>query len=212
MIPPRAAVVPAALLLAVCVAGLQPATVAGEDGVAPAAFTRDAPLNSAVASPESTAGNQRARLTGGTPLGLPAQRALGEQSPLAARPQPPSRGPLPDWKLLLAVGAAFGVLIAFRGIAAVSKRRSLPLPPDVFEVLGEAPLGGGQAVRVVRFGPKTLLIAASASGCQTLAELSDPQATDRIAAACRGGAVQPRTSGRRNLVGVVRDSVARATA
>jgi hypothetical protein len=119
---------------------------------------------------------------------------------------------LPDWKLLLAVGAAFGVLIAFRGIAAVSKRRSVPLPPDVFEVLGEATLGGGQAVRVVRFGPKTLLVVASASGCQTLAELSDPQATDRIAAACRGGAVQQRPAGRRNLVSVVRESAGRATA
>jgi flagellar biosynthetic protein FliP len=38
----------------------------------------------------------------------------------------------------------------------------------------------------VRFGPKTLLVAVSAGGCHTLAELADPQATACIASACRG--------------------------
>lgn len=59
----------------------------------------------------------------------------------------------------------------------------------MFDVLGEASLGGPHSVRIVRFGPKTLLVGVSASGCQTLAELTDPQATACIAAACRG--VQP---------------------
>jgi flagellar biogenesis protein FliO len=92
-------------------------------------------------------------------------------------------GQLSDWKLLAAIAAAFGVVAA---ATAFSKRRATILPPDVFEVLGEGSLGGQHAVRIVRFGPKTLLVGVSAAGCQTLAELSDPQATSCIAAACRG--------------------------
>ena len=95
----------------------------------------------------------------------------------------PVRRPLPDWKLLGVLGAAFAGLAAYRALA---KRAAPTLPPDVFEVLGEAVLAGGHAVRVVRFGPKTLLVGVSAAGCQTLAELTDPQATECVAAACRG--------------------------
>jgi len=87
-----------------------------------------------------------------------------------------------DWKLLATIVAAFAVLVA---ASRFGRRRTAPLPPDVFEVLGEAPLAGPHAIRIVRFGPKTLLIGVSAGGCHTLAELSDPQATSCIAAACR---------------------------
>lgn len=92
-------------------------------------------------------------------------------------------GQLSDWKLLAAIGAAFAVVAA---ATAFNRRRATVLPPDVFEVLGEGSLGGQHAVRIVRFGPKTLLVGVSAAGCQTLAELTDPQATACIAAACRG--------------------------
>jgi type III secretory pathway lipoprotein EscJ len=92
-------------------------------------------------------------------------------------------GQLSDWKLLAALAAAFAVLVA---ATAFTRRRATVLPPDVFEVLGEGSLGGQHAVRIVRFGPKTLLVGVSSAGCQTLAELTDPQATACIAAACRG--------------------------
>jgi len=88
-----------------------------------------------------------------------------------------------DWRLLAAIAAAFVVVAA---ATAFTRRRASVLPPDVFEVLGEGSLGGQHAVRIVRFGPKTLLVGVSAAGCQTLAELTDPQATACIAAACRG--------------------------
>jgi type III secretory pathway lipoprotein EscJ len=88
-----------------------------------------------------------------------------------------------DWRLLAVIVAAFAVVAA---ATAFTRRRASILPPDVFEVLGEGSLGGPHAVRIVRFGPKTLLVGVSAAGCQTLAELTDPQATACIAAACRG--------------------------
>ena len=107
----------------------------------------------------------------------------------AAPPAVPrgTAGPaLGDWRLLAALGSAFAVLAGFRFFA---QRRPQLLPPDVFEVLGVAPLAGGHAVRIVRFGPKTLLVGLSSAGPTTLAEITDPQATAAIAAACRG---QPR--------------------
>lgn len=100
-----------------------------------------------------------------------------------ARPTAPV---LVDWKILGLLAAGFAAVVALR---LFGKRREPTLPPDVFDVLGTASLGGPHSVRIVRFGPKTLLVSVSASGCQTLSELSDPQATACIAAACRG--VQP---------------------
>jgi flagellar biogenesis protein FliO len=89
-----------------------------------------------------------------------------------------------NWTFLLAIAAAFLVLAAFR-LKPLRAARSLP--PDVFDVLGEGSLGGQHAVRVVRFGPRTLLVAVSSAGSQTLAELTDPGATERIVAACTAG-------------------------
>ncbi len=111
---------------------------------------------------------------------------LGPQTPAASRGAAPR--PLPDWRLLVALGGAFAMLAGYRLFAA---RRVVPLPAEVFEVLGEAPLGGQHAVRIVRFGPRTLLVGVSSAGCQTLAELVDPQATEAVVAACRGGRTAP---------------------
>jgi hypothetical protein len=112
------------------------------------------------------------------PLPLSAAPAAATAGRPAARPI----RPLGDWKVLAAIAAAFVLVAAFR---LRPLRRTSRLPPDVFELLGEASLGGPHALRVVRFGPRTLLVGVSAAGCQTLAEIDDPQATERIAAACR---------------------------
>lgn len=84
------------------------------------------------------------------------------------------------WAVVLLAGA--GML----GLRFYGRQRSQPLPPDVFELLGEATLGGGQPVRIIRFGPKTLLVTTGSGGLRTLAELDDPLATEWVAAACRG--------------------------
>lgn len=127
---------------------------------------------------------------GGLPLTVDPAAAAGAGRKSVVSP------PLSDWRLLAAVAAAFAVLAAVR---ARSGRGQARLPTDVFAVLGEAALGGGQAVRVVRFGPKTLLIGVSSAGPRTLAEIADPQATDCIVAACRGaqasrGGLRPKPS------------------
>ncbi len=88
-----------------------------------------------------------------------------------------------DWKAWAVVGFAGIVLVSIR---LISRRTAFKMPSDVFELLGEATLGGGQPVRIVRFGPKTLLVSVGSGGPKTLSELDDPLATEWIAAACRG--------------------------
>lgn len=145
-------------------------------GVTPASLTTAAPP--AATSPSAP-----------LPLGPPASTV----------PRVAPHQPISDWRILAALGGAFAALAGYRVIAS---RRVAALPPDVFEVLGEASLGGQQSVRIVRFGPRTLLLGVSSSGCQTLAELTDPQATDAIVTACRGAgaaAVSGRGSRRREI-------------
>lgn len=88
-----------------------------------------------------------------------------------------------DWKAWAIVGVAGAVLLSIR---LFSRRTVFKIPSDVFELLGESTLGSGQAVRIVRFGPKTLLVSVGSGGPKTLSELDDPLATEWIAAACRG--------------------------
>lgn len=115
-------------------------------------------------------------------LDLPAV-PLAEK-PVAPPRQMPAVRPSPlDWRVVASLAA---LLAAFGGIRFMQRRRHTPLPPDVFEVLGDATLGGQHAVRIVRFGPKTLLVSVSSSGCQTLSEIADAEATACIASACRG--------------------------
>ena len=108
------------------------------------------------------------------PVSLGAQSASGAGSATPARP-------VGDWSVLAAIVGAFAVLVVFR---LKSNRRGRMLPSEVFDVLGEGSLGGQHAVRVVRFGPRTLLVGISSSGSQTLAEIDDLMVTEQIAAAC----------------------------
>ncbi len=149
------------------------AAAAGEPPLPP---EPDAPLAKVRQATFETPGPARESTAGALPLsgkGIPDHPAATRRSPLR---------PLGDWTVLAAIAAAFALVAMFR---LTSLRRTRSLPPEVFELLGEASLGGQQTARVVRFGPRTLLIGVSSAGCQTLAELADAQATDSIAAACR---------------------------
>ena len=191
----------AALILAVCACGA-PVRAAGLDATAAVAPLPEAFLSEAqspnerpqtvslqTASPSSVVPARQPTINAGALQVLPALPLNSHGNAAAAdlatglTGAAARSGQLSDWKLLGAIAAAFAVLAA---ATAFNRRRASVLPPDVFEVLGEGSLGGQHAVRIVRFGPKTLLVGVSAAGCQTLAELTDPQATACIAAACRG--------------------------
>jgi flagellar biosynthetic protein FliP len=86
----------------------------------------------------------------------------------------------------LRITAFLGALLAAVGFLKWNGRRTMQRPPaEVFAVLGEASLGGQHVARIVRFGPKTILVGVSGTTCTTLAEIDDPGVTDAISAACR---------------------------
>jgi hypothetical protein len=87
-------------------------------------------------------------------------------------------------------------VLALVGLSWFGKKRPKGVPRDVFDVLGSGQLDRGHRVAVVRFGPKTLLVSIGSSGCNTLSELNDPQATETIAEACRLTRVSGQFRGR----------------
>jgi flagellar biosynthetic protein FliP len=122
-------------------------------------------------------------------------KALDEAKAVEEAPNDRLRQPVTffDWRTALLLAVVTAGLVAVRRFAMP---RTAMLPPDVFEVLGTSSLGGPHPVRVVRFGPKTLLVSVSSGGCQTLSEITDPEATECIARACRGQHPPLRPAGR----------------
>lgn len=85
----------------------------------------------------------------------------------------------------LRITAFLGALLAAVLFLKWNGRRTMHRPPaEVFAVLGEASLGGQHVARIIRFGPKTLLVGVSGTTCTTLAEIDDSGATEAITAAC----------------------------
>lgn len=115
--------------------------------------------------------------------------AADEGSPTADRQ---ATTPAAGFEVAAAATMAAAVL-ALVALSWLGKKQPAGVPRDVFEVLGSSQLDRGQRVAVVRFGPKTLLVSMGSSGCSTLSELDDAQATETIAQACRPG----RTPGQR---------------
>lgn len=164
-------------------------------GGASAADTVDMP-----AAMPPDAGDVLARpvpIDGGAPsdVARPPAGAAPSAWPLA----PSAAGPV----VWLAAGG-----LALLAARTASRRAVRPLPGNVFALLGEAPLGGTHVARVVRFGPKTVLVGVSGSTCTTLAVIEEAHVTEALAAACHVPAPAPAVP----LVDQIRTAVARSLA
>ena len=96
--------------------------------------------------------------------------------------------PRVDLRVTAFVAAMFAAVLFLKwGVRRVAR----PLPREVFAVLGEAPLGGQHSARIVRFGPKTILIAVSGAACTPLSEIDDALITEQLAAVCGRGTSRP---------------------
>jgi flagellar biogenesis protein FliO len=113
------------------------------------------------------------------------------------RPLPPvKRDSLPEKSdspralgAIVSIAASLTVVLGLFFLLTWLTRRGMPnsaarLPDDVFSVLGKAPLAGRQQVHVVRFGNKLLLVCASTSGFDKLAEVTEPEEVERISGLC----------------------------
>jgi flagellar biogenesis protein FliO len=95
----------------------------------------------------------------------------------------------PSSEQMTATGAGLaitvGLLLSFVWLVrSMTPKSSRPLPRDVVEVLGRAPLGSKQMTQLVRVGHKLLLIAITPEGAETLTEITDPEEVARLVAAC----------------------------
>jgi flagellar biogenesis protein FliO len=124
------------------------------------------------------------------PLRL-APRATSHDSNLARPPAPTTlsaRG---------SVGGSLAVVLGlFLTIVWFSRKLSppgqAPLPKEAVELLGRAPLGARQQMQLVRLGNKLVLLAVTATGAESLAEVTEPTEVERLTALCRRG--QPGSS------------------
>ena len=116
---------------------------------------------------------------------------------LAPRSSSPKRAldrpvvPTPTAAIGTVVSSLAIVLGLFAALVWFSKRfapaGSAALPKEAVELLGRAPLAGRQTMQLIRVGNRLLLVALSASGAETLTEITDPVEVEHLAGLCRGG-------------------------
>lgn len=116
---------------------------------------------------------------------------IDDEAPPVVRP--PVTGVPFDGGVFVVVGVLAAGAILVRAFPRQGDRH---LPDSVFAVLGEAPLAGPCNVRVVRFGPKTILLGLNGSACTALAEIDDAAVTAGIVADCAGAARPSPQAGR----------------
>ncbi|MCA9121252.1 MAG: FliO/MopB family protein [Planctomycetaceae bacterium] len=89
------------------------------------------------------------------------------------------------------IGSLTVVLAAFLVLAWLSKKTApkgmAPLPGEVFEPLGRAPLNGRQQMQLIRLGNKLVLINVTSTGAETLTEITDIDEVNRLSALCQQG-------------------------
>jgi flagellar protein FliO/FliZ len=154
-------------------AGVKPAVFQPRSEIEPARFSADPAVRPIAQRQPLPLGPRSASAP-------PAGRLSSDQR-LAAAP------PGGSWvtivaSLLLVVGLFLAVAWLLRRGMPHSAR---PLPAEVVEVLGRAPLAGRQHLHLVRFGNKLVLLSVTQAGAEAVSELTDPLEVDRIAGLCQ---------------------------
>ena len=120
------------------------------------------------------------------PLRL-APRDSSSTSGTATAPSRPATSPLSAVSGV--AGSLAAVLGLFMAVVWFSRRLgppgSAPLPKEVLEMLGRAPLGPRQQMQLVRLGNKLVLLHVSSNGAEALAEVTDALEVERLSALCR---------------------------
>lgn len=120
-----------------------------------------------------------------------APRSAASRSGVA-RPAAPTPG-----GAIGTVAGSLGIVLGLFFVIAWCSRRFVPadqrqLPKEAVEMLGRAPFAGKQQLQLLRVGNKLLLVAHSASGVETLTEITDAAEVEHLTALCRRG--QPGSS------------------
>lgn len=120
----------------------------------------------------------RSTNAGKTPMragGLGAQSSTGASG--AAAPTAGSSFIAVMSSLAIVIGLLFMVLWVMRRAMPGAARK---LPADVLDVLGYMPLGNRQQAQLLRLGNKLLLVNVTATGAETLSEVTDSDEVERL--------------------------------
>ena len=180
---------PSALAEQVDLRPTQPGAAAAERPQMPVQLTPAAPNLSTgkpisiSQRPEPTALRPERTATDETLRPLRRSTPVPERIPSTARDQS-SVGTLVTVSSSLAI-----VLAVFFLVAWVSRRTApnglAPLPAEVVESLGRAPLIGRQQAQLLRVGKKLVLVSITPSGVETITEITDLAEVDRLASLCQ---------------------------
>lgn len=129
---------------------------------------------------DSTATVRATGSSGG--LLLPARGAGAQHSD-------PSSGASSRRSPIFTALSSLALVTSLLALVVWAARRSMPqaaapLPGEVVQVLGRAPLAHRQHMHLVRVGNKLLLLCVTPQGAETLTEIVDPAQVEQLAAAC----------------------------
>ncbi|MDA1053695.1 MAG: flagellar biosynthetic protein FliO [Planctomycetota bacterium] len=128
-----------------------------------------------------------------------AANANGDYSPLLLRKgtSPQRLTPDPSSKnngtraTKTVLGSLSVVLAAFFVLVWLSRKTApkglAPLPGEVFESLGRAPLTARQQMQLIRLGNKLVLLSVTSTGAESLTEITDIDEVNRLAGLCQQG-------------------------
>ena len=89
------------------------------------------------------------------------------------------------------IGSLGVVLAAFFVLVWLSRKTApkglAPLPGEVFESLGRAPLTARQQMQLIRLGNKLVLLSVTSTGAEALTEITDVDEVNRLTALCQQG-------------------------
>lgn len=89
-------------------------------------------------------------------------------------------------KVITSLAVVLGLfLLGMLILRKANARGGAMLPGEVVQTLGRAPLSGRQEMHLVRVGNKLLLLSVTATGAETLTEITEPEEIDRLAGICR---------------------------
>jgi flagellar biogenesis protein FliO len=88
--------------------------------------------------------------------------------------------------VLASLAIVLGAFFLFVWIARRSMPRAMaPLPSEVVESLGRAPLAARQQMQLIRLGSKLVLLCVTPHGAAALAEVTDAAEVDRLSGLCQ---------------------------
>ena len=126
------------------------------------------------------------------PTLLPAPAVKSPSDPVSLTPhrQSESEGRGSSVRALGTIAGSLAIVLTLLFVALWLLRRTVPaaaqpLPAEVVEVLGRAPLSGRQQMHLLRCGRKLLLVSVTPEGAKTLTEITDPLEVDRLAGLCQ---------------------------